>query len=105
MSAAEDAFAALTGDQSARLLRAVFEILEYDQDGEPGQQWSSDTTQDLGELFGHFGIVFTSPEQILVTSPGQPAGVVTGDVVTGDETPTRPEAIALAWTGDSLDGR
>lgn len=100
MSAAEQAFAALAEDQRARLLRGVFEILEYGEDGEPGQEWSSDTTQDLGELFGHFGIVFTSPEQILFTSAAQVA-----DVVTGDGAPTRPETITLAWTGDGLDGR
>lgn len=100
MSAAEAAFAALTDDQRARLLGGVFEILEYDEDGEPGQEWSSDTTQDLGELFGHFGIVFTSPEQLLSPSPGPLDGVVTGD-----EAPARPETITLAWTGDGLDGR
>ncbi|MFC0527172.1 hypothetical protein [Phytohabitans kaempferiae] len=45
MSAAEQAFAALTAEQRACLLRNVFEVLEYDVNGRPGGEWSSDTTQ------------------------------------------------------------
>jgi hypothetical protein len=63
VSAAERAFAALTADQRTRLLRGVFEVLEYDPDGRPGGEWSSDTTQTLGDLFARFGITFTNPDQ------------------------------------------
>jgi hypothetical protein len=41
MSPAEEACAVLTGGQRARLLRGVFHVLEYDQDGEPGGEWVS----------------------------------------------------------------
>jgi hypothetical protein len=61
VSAAEKAFAALTADQRTRLLRGVFEVLEYDVDGRPGSEWSSDTTQALGELFDRFGITYHQP--------------------------------------------
>jgi hypothetical protein len=54
------------------LLRGVFEVLEYDPDGRPGSQWSSATTQALGELFAQFGITFTSPDQA-DTQPEPPA--------------------------------
>jgi len=72
VSAAEQAFASLTALRRTRLLRGVFEILEYDPDGEPGGEWSSDTTQALGDLFAHFGITFTSPDQV-DTEPELPA--------------------------------
>lgn len=58
---AEDGYDALTDDEAEALLRRVFEILEYNQDGEPGNSWDSDTTQALGEEFGAYGITFTSP--------------------------------------------
>jgi hypothetical protein len=61
-SAAEQAFAVLTANQRGRLLRRVFETLEYDEDHQPGGEWSSDTTQALDNLFRQFGIVFTAAE-------------------------------------------
>jgi hypothetical protein len=71
VSAAEQAFTSLTADQRTRLLRGVFENLEYDPDGRPGSEWSSDTTQALGDLFAQFGITFTSPDQ--ADNPPEPA--------------------------------
>ncbi len=58
------AFAALTTDQRELLLSRIFEILEYDKEGEPGGEWSNETTQDIGEAFGAFGITFTSPDDV-----------------------------------------
>lgn len=58
---AERAFAALTDVQRGRLLREVFEILEYDEEGRPGSEWRSDTMQALGELFNRYGVLFTEP--------------------------------------------
>jgi hypothetical protein len=59
-SAPESAFAALTAEKRARLLRDVFDVLEYGPDG-TAAEWSSDTLQALGDLFSQLGIVFTSP--------------------------------------------
>jgi hypothetical protein len=59
--AARQAFDALSGVKKLNLIEEVFEILEYDEDGNPGGQWSSDTTQSLGELFNRYGVKFTDP--------------------------------------------
>lgn len=61
-SRAEAAFDALPEWKRLSLAKAVFLVLEYDEDGNPGSEWSSDTTQALGELFERYGIVFTVPE-------------------------------------------
>ena len=61
---AEQAFEAMPTDRKLLLLRRVFEQLEFDEDGEPGGEWSSDTTQALGDLFNNFGVVFTSPDEV-----------------------------------------
>jgi hypothetical protein len=58
---AQQAFNALTLVQKANLAKEVFEILEYDEDGNPGSEWSSDTTQYLGDLFNRYGVTFTPP--------------------------------------------
>jgi hypothetical protein len=63
-SPAVAAFKALTQQQRNRLLDEVFSILEYDQDGQPGGKWSSDTTQSLGDLFTGYGVTFTTPESV-----------------------------------------
>lgn len=61
MTAAERAFSALSDERKRLLLQRVFEILEYDEDGKPGGEWSNDTTQALGDVFGAFGVTFTDP--------------------------------------------
>jgi len=63
-SAAEDAFARLAPDRRELLLRRTFEILEYDEEGEPGGKWSSDTAQAIGDLWVRFGVKFTTPESV-----------------------------------------
>jgi hypothetical protein len=55
-------FESLSQSDKLSLLREVFCILEYDEEGEPGCEWSSDTTQYLGETFEKYGVVFTPPE-------------------------------------------
>jgi hypothetical protein len=93
-TAAERAFAALDTRRRAQLARGVFEILEYDQDGERGSRWSSDTTQYLGELFAAFGIVFSNPDE------------VDGQIVaagTGDTTKTASPADPLVWAAGDGD--
>lgn len=61
-SKAQKVFDALPDAQKLVIVGKVFQILEYDEEGNPGGEWSSDTTQALGELFNSFGVVFTSPE-------------------------------------------
>lgn len=61
MSAASKAFERLSRDQKVEIARKTFEILEYDEDGRPGSEWSSDTLQALGELFPAYGVIFTDP--------------------------------------------
>lgn len=58
---AQQQFDALTVKKKVALLGRVFKALEYDTEGEPGVEWSSDTTQALGELFEMAGVKFTPP--------------------------------------------
>jgi hypothetical protein len=60
--AAQRAFDALSLVQQRNLLNAVFDCLEYDSEGQPGSEWSSDTLQAIGEAFNRYGITFTTPE-------------------------------------------
>jgi hypothetical protein len=62
---AERAFAALSRPEREQLLRRLFDVLEFGEDGKPGGEWSSDTTQSLGELFREFGVDFTNPDSVL----------------------------------------
>ena len=64
---AEMQFARLKTAEQCTLARRVFCILEYDGECTPGVEWSSDTTQALGELFGMYGVTFTSPNRIPTT--------------------------------------
>lgn len=59
---AQEQFDALPDWKKASLAAAVFRVLEYDSEGNPGSEWSSDTTQSLGELFATYGVTFTPPE-------------------------------------------
>lgn len=61
-SDAQKAFDALPEWKRLSLAAAVFKVLEYDEDGEPHSEWSSDTVQSLGDLFAAYGITFTSPD-------------------------------------------
>jgi hypothetical protein len=58
-------FEQLTNTQKVKLLREVFDILEYDGTDQPGAEWSSDTMQALGEAFNRAGagVFFTDPNQ------------------------------------------
>lgn len=58
---AQERFDALPADTKVEMLSQVFQILEYDDEGKPGCEWSSDTTQHLGDLFASYGISFTVP--------------------------------------------
>ena len=60
-STAQAQFDALPDWKKISLAGAVFRVLEYDEEGQPGSEWSSDTTQSLGELFNHYGVTFTAP--------------------------------------------
>jgi hypothetical protein len=60
-SEAQKAFDALPEWKRLSLAAAVFKTLEYDGDGNPGSEWSSSTTQSLGELFAAYGVTFTVP--------------------------------------------
>ncbi|TCC19941.1 hypothetical protein [Kribbella sindirgiensis] len=60
-SRAQERFDALSADTKVEILSQVFQILEYDDEGSPGNDWSSDTTQNLGDLFASYGITFTAP--------------------------------------------
>lgn len=92
-TAAERRFAALTDRQRGLLLRRTFEILEYDEEGEPGGEWSSDTTQALGELFDQFGIRFTIPADP-IDDTAEPIATTAPPVTSS----------VLAWTGAGPDG-
>lgn len=62
VSRAEATFAGLTTDQRLKLLRRVFEALEYNLEGRPGAAWSAgDVCESLGEEFARYGVVFTPP--------------------------------------------
>lgn len=61
-SKALEQFNELPWRKQLELCRAVFNVLEYDTEGNPGNAWSSDTTQALGETFERFGVTFTPPE-------------------------------------------
>jgi hypothetical protein len=64
LTEAERAFNALADDRRLLLLQRVFEILEYDDEGNPGDEWSSNTTQALGEMFENFGVKFTASDDV-----------------------------------------
>lgn len=55
------AFANLSQAQKARLAWEVFETLEYNSDGNPGNEWGPDTTMQLGQVFDRYGVTFTDP--------------------------------------------
>jgi hypothetical protein len=57
-------FAQLDDQARARIAYETFAILEYDQDGDPGSEWSSDTTEYLGEMFDRYGVQFTDPNTL-----------------------------------------
>lgn len=57
-------FAQLDDQARARIAYETFAILEYDEDGDPGSEWSSDTTQYLGEMFDRYGVQFTDPNRL-----------------------------------------
>ena len=59
MNEAREAYDRLAASVKFALLREVFEILEYDENGRPGVEWSSDTTQALGDAFANRGVKFT----------------------------------------------
>lgn len=61
---AEHAFGKLDQRQRDRLLRELFDLLEY-RDGEPGAGWSDDTLEDVGGLFVKFGVTFTVPGDVV----------------------------------------
>ena len=61
ITGAEAAFNALPFSVRAAIARSVFDILEYDEEGNPGSEWSSDTLQALGDLFQANGVSFTPP--------------------------------------------
>jgi hypothetical protein len=63
-SKAEEAFDALPEWKRLSLAKDVFLNLEYDADGNPGSEWSSDTTQALGDLFATYGVKFTQPGEL-----------------------------------------
>lgn len=54
-------FDTLTTAQRMRLIQDVFVAMEYDEAGNPGAEWSSDTLQAIAEKFNAFGVVFTDP--------------------------------------------
>lgn len=62
-SMAERAYGNLARHQRDRLLREVFQILEYDECGRPGAEWSSDTAQALGDAFVRSGVVLTNCDE------------------------------------------
>lgn len=57
-------FEQLPDEQKIQLAREVFLALEYDGNDEPGSEWDSDTTQNLGETFNGFGVMFTDPNDL-----------------------------------------
>lgn len=57
-------FDALTISDRASLAEDVFNVLELDEDGNPGSEWSSDTLQALGETFERYGVTFTDPNSL-----------------------------------------
>lgn len=57
-------FARLTIEERAELAAAVFRTLEYDNTGEPGSSWDSDTTPAVAALFNAVGVNFTDPNDI-----------------------------------------
>lgn len=78
---AQELFDALPDHRKLALLGDVFTVLEYDEDGNPGSEWSpSDTTQALGDLFRKYGVTFTTPGARLLDddtpASGRPAKVV-----------------------------
>lgn len=54
-------FNALTESDRSRLARDLFTVLEYDSDGNPGSEWSSDTLEDISNVFASYGVTFTDP--------------------------------------------
>jgi hypothetical protein len=62
ISEAYQRFRALTVTDQAELAEAVFRVLEFDRDGRPGVEWSSDTLQDLSGLFVARGVIFSAPD-------------------------------------------
>lgn len=58
---AEESYHRLDTAQKAILADLVFAALEYDEDGNPGSEWSSDTLQTIGEVFESAGVHFTDP--------------------------------------------
>lgn len=58
-SNAQQQFDSLSDYSKLQLLAEVFDALEYDSDGNPGAEWSSDTTETLGQLFHESGVKFT----------------------------------------------
>ena len=62
MTAASDAFAKLSNSERAYLAVRVFDLLEFDADGNPGQEWNgADVCASLGEIFEQAGVKFTDP--------------------------------------------
>lgn len=51
-----------TNDRS-ELLDQIFDILEFDDEGKPGTEWSSDTLQSVGDAFAQYGVTFTEASE------------------------------------------
>lgn len=58
-SAAAAQYERLSSNDRSSLLDQIFDILEFDDEGEPGVEWSSDTTQSVGNAFAEYGVTFT----------------------------------------------
>jgi hypothetical protein len=59
---AEMQFARLTSTEQRALLRRIFYALEYDGEGAPGVELSSDVMDAIPRLFGIYGVTFTNPD-------------------------------------------
>ncbi|WP_433294532.1 hypothetical protein ACQP2F_33345 [Actinoplanes sp. CA-030573] len=64
---AEMQFARLTSTEQRALLRRIFYTLEYDDEGAPGVELSSDVMDAIPRLFATYGVTFTNPD----TAPTQ----------------------------------
>jgi hypothetical protein len=55
-------FNLLSQDEKADLCEEVFKLLEYAEDGTPGNtEWNADTSMRLGQAFARFDVKFTDP--------------------------------------------
>lgn len=61
-SKAQKKFDKLSAFDKAVIATQVFNLLEFDSEGNPGVEWNSDTASWIGNVFENRGIVWSNPD-------------------------------------------